>query len=82
MSEGRSGIYPDTDAMFTQLDGLQGLPGDVLNQPVIVPVILHPSLAAGGGIKRFFSDPDLLALAREACDNNRLPPGMFRLLFD
>jgi hypothetical protein len=82
MSEGRSGIYPDTDAMFNQLDGLQGLPGDVLNQPVIVPVILHPSLAAGGGIKRFFSDPDLLALAREACDNNRLPPGICRLLFD
>jgi hypothetical protein len=71
-----------TDAMFTQLDGLQGLPGNVLKKPVVVPAILHPSLAAGGGIKRFFSDPDLLALAREACDNNRLPPGICRLLFD
>jgi hypothetical protein len=71
-----------TDAMFNQLDGLQGLPGNVLKKPVIVPIILHPSLAAGGGIRLFFSDPDLLALAREACDNNQLPPGICRLLFE
>ena len=70
-----------TDAMFNQLSGLQGLPGNVLKKPVIVPVILHPSLAAGGGIRLFFRDPTLLELAREACNNNLLPPGICRLLF-
>jgi hypothetical protein len=71
-----------TDAIYNQLDGLQGLPGDILKKPVIVPVILRPSIAVGGGIKLFFSDPDMLALAREACDNNQLPPEICRLLFE
>jgi hypothetical protein len=70
-----------TDAMFNQLDGLQGMPGNILKKPVVLPVILRPSIAAGGGIKLFFSDADMLALARQACDQNRLPPGICRLLF-
>ena len=70
-----------TEAMFNQLDGVQGLPGNVLKRPIILPDILHPSIASGGGIKLFFSDPDMLALARQACNENRLPPGICRLLF-
>ena len=69
-----------TEAMFNQLDGLQGLPANVLKRPIILPVILHPSIASGGGIKLFFSDPDMLALARQACIENKLPPGICRLL--
>ena len=70
-----------TEAMFNQLDGVQGLPGNVLKRPIILPDILHPSIASGGGIKLFFSDPEMLALARQACNENRLPPGICRLLF-
>jgi hypothetical protein len=70
-----------TEGIFNQLNGLQGLTGNVVEKPIILPFILRPSIAAGGGIKLFFSDPAMLELARQACNENKLPPGICRLLF-
>lgn len=72
-----------TEDMLTPLEGLQGLPGNVLRKPVIVPSIIVASGTGGVIPQIIFGDPEALELAREMCEAEppQLPPGICRRLF-
>lgn len=71
-----------TEDMLTQLEGIEGLPGNVLNRPIILPAIIRASGVGGVIIRIIFGDFEALDLAREACEAGELPPGICQRLFD
>ncbi len=72
---------PITQGDLDDLASLEDLPENILNYPIDLPEIIHPSGVGQPAAQFVFTDPDALQAAQEACQAGELSEQICKYLF-